>query len=196
MPLGQKCAPLYLFSAIWTIIIAYLAYKTKLRMPYMVLNSIITLIGLLLTAYVKVGLLLLLPLEGLMPTDGQNNGIRYFGVILGVCGCNGNLSTIIAFQSNVRNSSFLSSTHETISKLAPRTFWQNANPNCLPQNVHSDSRCSVAFGAQFAFAATGGIYASSTFMQKETPSYRTETWCAVVSPLTSSPRRPYLDHWT
>jgi hypothetical protein len=50
----QKCAPPYLFSAIWTIAIVYMADKTKLRMPYMVLDSVITLVGLLLTAYVKV----------------------------------------------------------------------------------------------------------------------------------------------
>jgi len=50
----QKCEPPYLFSAIWTIAIAYMADKTNLRMPYMVLTSVITLVGLLLTAYVKV----------------------------------------------------------------------------------------------------------------------------------------------
>lgn len=49
-----KCAPPYLFSAIWTVAVAWMADKTKLRMPYMVLNSIITLTGLLLTTYHKV----------------------------------------------------------------------------------------------------------------------------------------------
>ncbi|KAI8287329.1 hypothetical protein K4K60_012591 [Colletotrichum sp. SAR11_57] len=77
------CAPPYLFSIIWTLLVAYIADKTRLRMPWMVLNAAITLTGLLLTAY------------------HSNNGVRYFGVFLGVSGCNGNLPTIIAFQSNI-----------------------------------------------------------------------------------------------
>ncbi|KAF5521955.1 High-affinity nicotinic acid transporter [Colletotrichum aenigma] len=82
------CAPPYLFSIIWTLLVAYIADKTRLRMPWMVLNAAITLTGLLLTAY------------------HSNNGVRYFGVFLGVSGCNGNLPTIIAFQSNnVRSNS-------------------------------------------------------------------------------------------
>ncbi|KAF9873468.1 putative phthalate transporter protein [Colletotrichum karsti] len=76
------CAPPYLFSIIWTLLVAYFADKTRLRMPWMVLNAAITLTGLLLTAY------------------HSNNAVRYFGVFLGVSGCNGNLPTIIAFQSN------------------------------------------------------------------------------------------------
>ncbi|KAJ0315276.1 hypothetical protein Brms1b_006146 [Colletotrichum noveboracense] len=82
------CAPPYLFSIIWTLLVASVADKTRLRMPWMVLNAAITLTGLLLTAY------------------HLNNGVRYFGVFLGVSGCNGNLPTIIAFQSNnVRSNS-------------------------------------------------------------------------------------------
>lgn len=49
-----QCAPPYLFSAIWTVAVAWMADRTKMRMPYMVLNAIITLTGLLLTAYCKV----------------------------------------------------------------------------------------------------------------------------------------------
>jgi hypothetical protein len=49
-----QCAPPYLFSAIWTVVVAWMADRTKLRMPYMMLNAVITLVGLLLTAYNKV----------------------------------------------------------------------------------------------------------------------------------------------
>jgi hypothetical protein len=63
-----------------------------------------------------------------------------------VSGCNANLPTIIAFQSN---------------------------------NVRSNSRRSVANGVQFVFAAIGGIYASTTFMQEEYPIYRTGV-CAMM----------------
>jgi hypothetical protein len=124
------CAPPYLFSIIWTVGCAWLADRTRLRMPWMVLNAAITLTGLLITAY------------------SSNSGARYFGVFLGVSGCNANLPTIIAFQSN---------------------------------NVRSDSRRSMANGIQLLFAAIGGIYASTTFMQKEYPSYRTGVWCAVAT---------------
>jgi hypothetical protein len=48
-----QCALPYLFSAIWTVVVAWMADRTKLRMPYMVLNAVITLVGLLLTAYDK-----------------------------------------------------------------------------------------------------------------------------------------------
>ncbi|CAK7209425.1 hypothetical protein SBRCBS47491_000437 [Sporothrix bragantina] len=82
------CAPPYLFSMIWTYAVAIFADRSHLRMPWMVLNSAITLTGLLLTAY------------------HHNNAVRYFGVFLGVSGCNANLPTIIAFQSNnVRSNS-------------------------------------------------------------------------------------------
>lgn len=124
------CAPPYLFSIFWTVGCAWLADRSRLRMPWMVLNAGITLTGLLITAY------------------STNSGARYFGVFLGVSGCNANLPTIIAFQSN---------------------------------NVRSDSRRSVANGVQLLFAAIGGIYASTTFMQKEFPSYRTGVWCAVAT---------------
>ncbi|KAF2488346.1 MFS general substrate transporter [Lophium mytilinum] len=48
-------------------------------------------------------------------------------------------------------------------------------------NVRSSSRRSMASGIQFVFAAVGGIYASTTFKQKEYPSYRTGVWCAVAT---------------
>lgn len=55
------CAPPYLFSMIWTYVVAWFADRSHLRMPWMVLNAAITLTGLLLTAY------------------HHNNGVRYFG---------------------------------------------------------------------------------------------------------------------
>ncbi|KAF2646791.1 MFS general substrate transporter [Massarina eburnea CBS 473.64] len=124
------CAPPYLFSILWTVGCAWLADRTRLRMPYMVFNAAITVIGLLVTAY------------------STNSGARYFGVFLGVSGCNANLPTIIAFQSN---------------------------------NVRSYSRRGVANGVQLLFGAIGGIYASTTFMQKEYPGYRTGVWCGVAT---------------
>ncbi|OAL43136.1 MFS general substrate transporter [Pyrenochaeta sp. DS3sAY3a] len=124
------CAPPYLVSIFWTVLCAYLADRTRLRMPWMLMNAAVTFVGLLIVAY------------------STNSGARYFGVFLGVSGCNANLPTIIAFQSN---------------------------------NVRSNSRRTVANGVQFVFAAIGGIYASTTFMQKEYPTYRTGVWCAIAT---------------
>ncbi|KAH7154882.1 major facilitator superfamily domain-containing protein [Dactylonectria estremocensis] len=69
------CAPPYLFSIFWTLGVAWLADRSRVRMPWMVLNAAIALTELLLTAYHK-------------------------SVFLGVAGSNANLPTIIAFQSN------------------------------------------------------------------------------------------------
>ena len=55
------CAPPYLLSIFWTVGVAWLADRTRLRMPWMVLNAAVTLTGLLLTAY------------------HTNNAVRYFG---------------------------------------------------------------------------------------------------------------------
>lgn len=41
------CAPPYLFSIIWTLAVAWAADRTRLRMPWMVLNAAIILTGLL-----------------------------------------------------------------------------------------------------------------------------------------------------
>jgi hypothetical protein len=49
------CAPPYLFSIFWTVGIAWLADRTRMRMPYMVFNAAVTLTGLLVTAYSSVG---------------------------------------------------------------------------------------------------------------------------------------------
>jgi hypothetical protein len=76
--------------------IAWIADRTKVRMPYMVLNAVITLVGLLLTAYDKV----VSNFPGFWQRfvdSKQNNGVRYFGILLGVFGCNRNLPTIITF---------------------------------------------------------------------------------------------------
>lgn len=55
------CAPPYLVSIFWTVGCAWLADRTHLRMPWMLLNAAVTLTGLLITAY------------------STNSGARYFG---------------------------------------------------------------------------------------------------------------------
>lgn len=76
------CAPPYLAAIPYTLIIAYFADKTRLRSPFIIFQALTTLVGSLLIAYSK------------------NNGVRYFGIFLGVAGCNGNLSTMLSWQQN------------------------------------------------------------------------------------------------
>jgi hypothetical protein len=76
------CTPPYLAAIPYSLGIAYLADRTRLRAPFIAFQSLTTIIGLALVAY------------------HQNNGVRYFGIFLGVAGCNGNLSTILAWQQN------------------------------------------------------------------------------------------------
>jgi hypothetical protein len=71
---GIQCAPPYLFSAIWTVVVAWMADSTKLRMPYMVLNAVITLVGLMLTAYDKVCLIAPCLLEQLVDLYNKTMG--------------------------------------------------------------------------------------------------------------------------
>lgn len=63
-------------------------------------------------------------------------------------GCNANLPTVIAFQSN---------------------------------NVRTNSRRAVGTGVQFMFASISGIYASTTFISKEAPLYRTGLWATLAT---------------
>ncbi|KAF2179767.1 hypothetical protein K469DRAFT_730412 [Zopfia rhizophila CBS 207.26] len=82
------CAPPYLFSILWTVRCAWLGDQPRICMPWIALNAAITLTGLLIPVY------------------SANSGARYFDVFLDVSGCNANLPTIIAFQSNnVRSNS-------------------------------------------------------------------------------------------
>jgi cyanate permease len=62
--------------------ISFLADKYRIRGPFVIFQSLTTIVGLMLTAY--------------HPRDA----VRYFGVFLGTAGCNGNLPTILAWQAN------------------------------------------------------------------------------------------------
>lgn len=50
-------------------------------------------------------------------------------------------------------------------------------------NIRGQSTRAVASALQVAFGAIGGIYASTTFMQKEAPDYPSGLWAAVASQL-------------
>lgn len=75
-------APPLLFAVPCTYAFSWIADKYRVRAPVIVAQALIVLIGLMLTAY------------------HNNNGVRYFGLFLGLAGCQGNIPAIIAYQSN------------------------------------------------------------------------------------------------
>ncbi|EMD86532.1 hypothetical protein COCC4DRAFT_167009 [Bipolaris maydis ATCC 48331] len=75
-------APPSLAAMIGAFAFAWLGDKYRVRAPIIAAQSIITIVGLMIVAY------------------AENNGARYFGTFLGVCGCQGNVPAILAYQSN------------------------------------------------------------------------------------------------
>ncbi|KAL6704979.1 hypothetical protein ACN47E_007382 [Coniothyrium glycines] len=61
---------------------AWLGDKYRVRAPVIAVQSVLAIIGLMIVAYTT------------------NDDARYFGTFLGVCGCQGNIPAILAYQSN------------------------------------------------------------------------------------------------
>ncbi|KAH7069905.1 major facilitator superfamily domain-containing protein [Paraphoma chrysanthemicola] len=61
---------------------AWVADKYRIRGPIIAAQSLMVIVGLMIVAY------------------STNNGARYFGTFLGVCGCQGNVPAILTYQSN------------------------------------------------------------------------------------------------
>lgn len=96
-----------------------------MRGPFIAVQCIMVIIGLMLTVYSK------------------NNGMRYFGIFLGQAGCQGNIPAILAYHSN---------------------------------NIRRQSKRAVASALQIGFGAAGGILASTTFREKDYPTYLIGFW--------------------
>ncbi|KAL7276758.1 hypothetical protein RUND412_000256 [Rhizina undulata] len=75
-------APPYVGAIPIAFSLAWAADKAHMRSPFIAFQSIVAIVGLLLTAY------------------HRNNGVRYFGTFLGIAGCQGNVPAILAYQSN------------------------------------------------------------------------------------------------
>jgi MFS family permease len=76
------CAPPVIFAVISALAFAYIGDKHRKRAPFIAIQSVIVIVGLMITAYHK------------------DNGARYFGIFLGTAGCQGNIPAILAYQSN------------------------------------------------------------------------------------------------
>ncbi|OJD23005.1 hypothetical protein ACJ73_05645 [Blastomyces percursus] len=75
-------APPYAFSAILMFTTAWFADRLRIRAPFIVFNSVLSLIG--------------LPIMGFH----SNPAVRYFGVFIGVAGANANVPLVMAYQAN------------------------------------------------------------------------------------------------
>jgi MFS family permease len=81
-------APPIFFAVLSAFFFAWLGDKLQMRAPLIATQAIICIVGLILTAYHK------------------NDGVRYFGMFLGIAGCHGNVPAVLAYQSNnIRNQS-------------------------------------------------------------------------------------------
>jgi MFS family permease len=75
-------APPVVFAVITALAVSWTSDKIHMRSPAIVLQCLIGITGLMITAY------------------HSNDGVRYFGLFLGQAGCQGNVPAILAYQAN------------------------------------------------------------------------------------------------
>jgi MFS family permease len=75
-------APPVVFAVITAFSFAWLGDRYRMRGPVIAAQSIICIVGLMITAY------------------HHKHGVRYFGIFLGIAGCQGNIPAVLAYQSN------------------------------------------------------------------------------------------------
>jgi cyanate permease len=75
-------APPAVAAVPWVLFVSYMADRTRMRAPWIMMQAVIGLVGLMIIAYAK------------------NNGVRYFGVFMGLAGANANIPTCLAWQAN------------------------------------------------------------------------------------------------
>ena len=87
--MGHKPKMVFLLSAPpavaavpWVMFCSWAADKTRMRAPWMILQALIGIAGLMIIAY------------------AENKDARYFGVFMGLAGANSNIPTALAWQAN------------------------------------------------------------------------------------------------
>jgi hypothetical protein len=125
---------------------AWIADKYHIRAPIIATQAIICLIGLMIVAY------------------HSNNGVRYFGIFLGVAGCQGNIPAILAYQSN------------NIRTQSKRSVGSALQIGYVPTSLNPDSLVLTGY----RFGGIGGIIASTTFRQKDAPKYVNGLWATAA----------------
>ncbi|KAG9201226.1 hypothetical protein G6514_005955 [Epicoccum nigrum] len=75
-------APPAVAAVPWIMLCSWAADKYRLRAPFVILQCLLGIVGLMIVAY------------------AQNNGARYFGIFMGLAGANANIPTVLAWQAN------------------------------------------------------------------------------------------------
>lgn len=75
-------APPAVAAVPWVMFCSWAADRWKLRAPFIILQALIGIVGLLIVAYSK------------------NNDARYFGIFMGLAGANANIPAALAWQAN------------------------------------------------------------------------------------------------
>ena len=75
-------APPAVAAVPWVMFCSWAADRFKMRAPFIILQALIGIVGLMIVAYAKA------------------NGARYFGIFMGLAGANANIPTALAWQAN------------------------------------------------------------------------------------------------
>lgn len=75
-------APPAVAAVPWIMFCSWAADKWKLRAPFIILQAVLGIVGLMIVAY------------------ASSNGARYFGIFMGLAGANANIPTVLAWQAN------------------------------------------------------------------------------------------------
>lgn len=75
-------APPAVAAVPWVMFCSWAADKYKMRAPFIIINAIVGIIGMMIVAYAK------------------NGEARYFGIFMGLAGANANIPTALAWQAN------------------------------------------------------------------------------------------------
>jgi cyanate permease len=75
-------APPAVAAVPWVMFCSWMADRTKLRAPFVILQAVIGIVGMMIVAYAK------------------KNEARYFGIFMGLAGANANIPTALAWQAN------------------------------------------------------------------------------------------------
>jgi cyanate permease len=75
-------APPAVAAVPWVMFCSWAADRYQMRAPFIILQALIGIVGLMIVAYAK------------------NNDARYFGIFMGLAGANANIPTALAWQAN------------------------------------------------------------------------------------------------
>lgn len=148
--------PPYVFAVSFAFAMAWYSDKTRMRGPFIAFQAIVTIVGLALTGYAV-----------------NNNGVRYFGVFLGIAGSTANIPACLAYQSNNIRTNSKRSVGSALQIgfgsiggiIASTVFRQKDAPRYIPG-------IWVSIGCQFLMLAI--IAVTTSFFKRENRKQREE----------------------